>query len=140
MAEAKTKKNKASVKAFLNKVNVQQREDCDVIVEMMRAATSCEPEMWGAAIIGFGSYHYVYATGREGDWMRIAVSPRKQNISIYIIDGLSKHETLLAKLGKHKIGKSCLYIKRLEDIDLKVLGRLIKQSIKNMNKLYPVSN
>ena len=137
MAELKTKKNIASVGAFLLKSNPAKREDCEAILEIMAEVTDEEPVMWGSTIIGFGSYHYKYASGREGDWALIGLSPRKQNITIYIMDGFSKYEKLLSKLGKHKLGKSCLYINKLTDIDTTVLTTLAKRSVKNMRKMYP---
>jgi hypothetical protein len=93
--------------------------------------------MWGDSINGFGKNHYKYATGREGDWMSIAFSPRKQNLTLYIIDGFDKHRDLMEKLGKYKTGKSCLYIKKLLDIDIKILKELVKESLLNMERLYP---
>ena len=137
MAELKTRKNSASVAAFLRKSELSKRQDCETIIGIMVEATGEKPVMWGSSIIGFGSYHYKYATGREGDWLLIGLSPRKQNISIYFMDGFSNYERLLAKLGKHKIGKSCLYINKLADIDMKVLTDLVRRSVKNMRKKYP---
>jgi hypothetical protein len=137
MAELKTRKNSASVAAFLRKSELSKRQDCETIIGIMIEATGEKPVMWGSSIIGFGSYHYKYATGREGDWLLIGLSPRKQNISIYFMDGFSNYEKLLAKLGQHKIGKSCLYINKLADIDMKVLTDLVRRSVKNMRKKYP---
>ena len=137
MAEPKTRKNSASVAAFLRKSELSKRQDCETIIGIMVEATGEKPVMWGSSIIGFGSYHYKYATGREGDWLLIGLSPRKQNISIYIMDGFSNYEKLLALLGKHKIGKSCLYISKLADIDIGVLTSLVERSVKNMRKKYP---
>ena len=137
MAELKTKKNSASVAAFLRKSELSKRQDCETIIGIMVEATGEKPVMWGSSIIGFGSYHYKYATGREGDWLLIGLSPRKQNVSIYFMDGFSNYEKLLAKLGKHKIGKSCLYINKLADIDMRVLTDLVRRSVKNMRKKYP---
>ena len=137
MAELKTKKNNGSVSAFLKKSDAKKRQDCEAILSIMSDVTGEKPVMWGSAIIGFGRYHYKYASGRQGDWALIGVSPRKQSISIYIMDGFSRYEKLLARLGKHKIGKSCLYINKLADIDTKVLVRLIERSVKNMRKKYP---
>jgi hypothetical protein len=137
MAEPKTRKNGASVAAFLKKSELSKRQDCETIIGIMVDATCEKPVMWGSSIIGFGSYHYKYATGREGDWLLIGLSPRKQNISIYFMDGFSNYEKLLAKLGKHKIGKSCLYINKLADIDMRVLTDLVRRSVKNMRKKYP---
>ena len=137
MAEPKTRQNSASVAAFLKKSELSKRQDCETIIAIMVEATGEKPMMWGSSIIGFGSYHYKYASGREGDWLLIGLSPRKQNISIYIMDGFSNYEKLLAKLGKHKIGKSCLYINKLADIDMRVLTDLVRRSVKNMRQKYP---
>lgn len=137
MAELKTKQNKASVSAFLNAIDdKQKRADAKKIASMMRAATGSRAKMWGTAIVGFGSYHYKYASGREGDWMLVGFSPRKQNLTLYIMPGFSKFDALMAKLGKHSTGKSCLYIKRLADVDTKVLEKLITGSVKHMRKTY----
>lgn len=136
-AELKTKKNEASVEDFLNEIDdEQQREEAKKISEMMRKESKQEPKMWGASIVGFGEYQYKYASGREGDWMRIGFSPRKQNLTVYIMDGFEKYDELMAHLGKYKTGKSCLYIKRLSDIDEKVLKELIAESVKHFNDKY----
>lgn len=130
-AALKTKRNENSVKAFLQSVkDVQMREDCNTVSELMASITKAEPKMWGTSMVGFGAYHYKYESGREGDWFLCGFSPRKQALTLYITGGLEQHPELLAKLGKHKIGKSCLYIKRLEDIDLKILKTLIQKGIK----------
>jgi len=135
MAELKTKKNNASVTAFLNKVkNKQRREDCFEVLELMKEITNEEPKMWGASIVGFGSYHYVYASGREGDWMVTGFSPRAQSLTLYIMAGFDRYEELMGKLGKFKTGKSCLYLSKLEDIDKSVLKKLIKASVQHMKK------
>lgn len=137
MAELKTKQNKASVAAFLNAIDdKQKRADAKKVAALMRAATGSRAKMWGTAIVGFGSYHYKYASGREGDWMLVGFSPRKQNLTLYIMPGFSKFDGLMAKLGKHSTGKSCLYIKQLADVDMKVLERLINESVKHMRKKY----
>ncbi|CAN5622738.1 hypothetical protein BH20ACI4_BH20ACI4_21680 [soil metagenome] len=134
-AELKTKKNDQSVEDFLNEIaDEQQREDAKKISEMMRKASKQEPKMRGASIVGFGTYNYKYASGREGEWMEVAFSPRKANLTLYIMSGFKEYEELLAKLGKHKTGKSCLYIKRLSDVDEKVLKELIESSIENVRK------
>jgi hypothetical protein len=131
--ELKTKENEASVEDFLNAVaHEQQRADAFAVAEMMRKATKSEPKMWGPAIVGFGSRKYKYPDGREMDWMVIGFSPRKANLTLYILDGSADQEKLLAKLGKHSTGKSCLYIKRLADVDQKVLKELVAASIKHM--------
>lgn len=133
MAELKTKANKASVDKFLKGIKDERvREDCYKVIEIMKKATKEEPKMWGTSIIGFGSYHYKYASGREGDWMLTGFSPRKQNLTLYIMSGFDEYDSLLKKLGKHAIGKSCLYIKKLEDVDAKVLKELVAKSVKHM--------
>ncbi|NJN41081.1 MAG: DUF1801 domain-containing protein [Flammeovirgaceae bacterium] len=135
MAELKTKKNKLSVTKFLNSiVDEQKRIDSFEILDMMMKATKSEPSMWGASIIGFGSYRYKYESGREGDWPLTGFSPRKQNLTIYIMSGFSKSGDLLKKLGKCKTSVSCLYIKRLSDVDKKVLNQIIKKSVVSLSK------
>jgi hypothetical protein len=131
-AEIKTKETDASVDEFLNGVaDEQQREDSYKVLEMMRRATGDEPKMWGAAIIGFGNRVYTSpATGREVDWMKIGFSPRKGNLTLYVLNNSEKQEPLLEKLGKHKRGKGCLYVKRLSDVDEKVLEKLIATACK----------
>jgi hypothetical protein len=103
----------------------------------MQDATNAPAKMWGGSIIGFGTYHYQYASGREADWMRIGFSPRKQNIVLYIAGGFEEFETLRAQLGKHAIGKSCLYIKKLSDVDVPTLEKLIRASVNHMLEKYP---
>ena len=133
MAELKTKPTDASVADYLNAIeNDQVRQDCWVIVDIMKTAAKAEPIMWGNSIVGFGSYHYVYASGREADWMLTAFSPRKQNITIYIMAGFKQYEELLANLGKYSLGKGCLYIKRLSDIHVPTLQKLIQESVDHM--------
>jgi len=135
MAELKTKRNKGDVKVFLNSVpDEKKRQDSFEVLELMTEVTGMQPEMWGDSIIGFGSYHYKYASGREGDWMLTGFSPRKQNLTLYIMPGFEKYDQLLSKLGKHSIGKSCLYVKKLEDVDTDVLKELVKQSVEHMQK------
>ena len=130
MSDLKTKKNDASVLEFINKVeDEQKRKDCHEIMEMMKEITCEEPKMWGDSIVGFGSYHYKYATGREGDWFLTGFSPRKQNLSLYIMSGFEHYTSLLSNLGKHKTGKSCLYVKRLEDVDRDILKEMITGSV-----------
>jgi len=131
MARIKTTVNEASVEEFLSKVeNEQKRKDSFEIVEIMRQVTKKEPKMWGPAIIGFGSYHYKYESGREGDMPQIAFSPRKQNITLYIGVGDGSDNPLLKKLGKYSTSKACLYIKKLADVDRNVLQQLIADSFK----------
>ncbi len=138
VAENKTKSNKASVTEFLNGIEDQQkRADCRAIAKMMRDATGKRAKMWGAAIVGYDKYDYTYSSGRSGTFMMTGFSPRAQNISVYIMPGFSKFSKLMKQLGKYKTGKSCLYIKKLEDVDQAVLARLIKESIQEMRRLYP---
>ena len=130
MTELKTKLNDASVDDFLNGFPEATRDDCFEILKIMKRATKAEPKMWGTAIVGFGTYHYKYASGREADWMQIGFSPRKQNLTLYLMGGLERQASLLKKLGKFTTGKGCLYIKRLSDVDKKVLKELITESVK----------
>jgi len=135
MAEIKTKRNEASVNDFLNAIKDEQvREDCWVIADIMQKATNDAPKMWGSSIVGFGSRQYKYAGGREGDWMQVAFSPRKQNITLYISSDFEGRDELLAQLGKHSCGKGCVYIKRLSDVHLPTLKKLIKASVKHVAK------
>jgi hypothetical protein len=138
MSELKTRPTDNDVKAFLDTFdNEGKREDCYRLLELMRQITGEEPMMWGDSIVGFGSYHYRYASGREGDWFLVGFSPRKKNLSLYIMAGFDQYETLLGKLGKHKTGKSCLYINKLEDIDQDVLRKLVTQSVDHMRSANP---
>ena len=130
MAELKTKLNDASVDAFINTFPEETRKDCLEILKIMKQATKAEPKMWGSSIVGFGTYHYKGKSGREGDWMQVGFSPRKQNLTLYLSSGVERHKALLKKLGKHSVGKGCLYIKRLEDIDKKTLKELVGESVK----------
>jgi hypothetical protein len=134
MAELKTKKNKASVKQFLHQVeNPKRREDAFVVLELMTKITGAEPNMWGPSIIGFGQYHYKYASGRENDWFLTGFSPRKQSLTLYIMIGFKKYHDMLSRLGKYKTGKSCLYINKLEDINIQVLKELISASVQYLS-------
>lgn len=129
MAELKTKENEASVEDFINGVADENvRADCRKIVDLMSKATDAKPKMWGDSIVGFGKRTLQYSTGRELEWLIIGFSPRKQNITLYLNIGEGWNEDLMSKLGKHKTGKGCLYIKRLSDVDGKVLERLIEVS------------
>ncbi len=135
----KTQKNTASVQDFLNSVeDERKREDSFTILELMRDLTGHEPVMWGASLVGFGTYHYKYESGREGDFFLVGFSPRKANLTLYIMAGFSEYESLMEKLGKYKTGKSCLYIKRLEDVDLPTLKELIKRSVAFISEKYNV--
>ena len=133
MSELKTKVNNASVTDFLNSVaDEQTRKDCYEILKMMKQVTKEEPKMWGASIVGFGSYHYIGKSGREGDWMLTGFSPRKQNLTLYLMGGFDSEKNLLKKLGKYKTSVGCLYIKKLDDVDKKVLKELVAASVKKM--------
>lgn len=136
MAELKTKVNNASVTKFLTSIpDEAQRADAQVIFEMMKKATQAEPKMWGASIVGFGTYHYVGASGREGDWYVAGFSPRKGNLTLYMMGGWATEKDLLAKLGKHSLGMGCLYIRRLDDVSLPVLKKLIDKGLKRAKVL-----
>jgi len=133
MAELKTKPTNQSVKEFLNEISDEQRRaDCFQVAKIMEEITGEKPKMWGPSIVGFGSYHYKYASGREGDWPMTGFSPRKKDLTLYLMMGFTKHGELLEKLGKHSTAKSCLYIKRLSDIHVPALKKLIKISIKDL--------
>jgi hypothetical protein len=134
-AELKTKPTGQKVEAFLDAIpDAERRRDCYTVLELMKQATRSEPRMWGPSIVGFGSYHYRYASGREGDWMLTGFSPRKRDLTLYIMTGFDQAGELLARLGKHSTGKSCLYIKRLADVDLPTLEKLIQRSIRHLAK------
>jgi hypothetical protein len=134
MAELKTKATKASVDKFLQGItDEKKRKDCYKILEIMKKVTKAEPKMWDTSIIGFGDYHYKYGTGRENDWFITGFSPRKQNLTFYMMGGFDS-ETL-QKLGKYKTGKGCLYINKLEDVDTKVLNELVAKSVKSLQKM-----
>lgn len=137
MAGNKTKPTKVSVTAFIKSIEDEQmRRDARKVAAMMREATGSRARMWGANIVGFGEYHYKYESGREGDFMIAGFSPRKQALTLYVIPGFKHFESLMSKLGKYKTGKSCLYIRRLSDVDEQVLKRLIVGSVKYMRKHY----
>jgi hypothetical protein len=132
-AELKTKITDVSVTDFLNSIeNEETRKDCFEILKIMKQATKAEPKMWGTSIVGLGDYHYKYASGRENDWFLTGFSPRKQNITLYVMGGFQPYGKLLKKLGKHSMGKGCLYIKKLQDVDVKVLKELVDESVKAM--------
>ncbi len=137
MAELKNKPTDESVEAFLAAIpDDERRKDCRVIARMMQQATKAKPKMWGAGMVGFGNYHYKYASGREGDWFLTGFSPRKHALTVYIVAGFTQYDALLNKLGKYKTGKSCLYVKRLDDIDVPVLEELIKASVDHVSQAY----
>ena len=138
MSENKTKKTNESIEKYINSIKDENvKKDCYTIIKLMQSITQKEPKMWGSSIIGFGDYHYKYASGREGDFFLTGFSPRKQNLALYLMGGLENQKDLLKKLGKHKTGKSCLYIKSLNDIDKEVLKEMIVQSVKETRKLQP---
>ena len=129
----KTQATTADVDAFLAAIpDPGRREDCQRIRALMEAATGAPARLWGPSIVGFGVYHYRYESGREGDWMVTGFSPRKNDLTLYIMPGFARYEALMAKLGKHKTGKSCLYIKRLADVDMAVLETLVRDSVAAM--------
>jgi hypothetical protein len=135
MAELKTKPTDQSVVAFLNSIpDEQKRQDAFTILELMRRATRAEPQMWGSSIVGLGHHHYQYESGREGEWFLIGFSPRKQNLTLYLTYGFAQAEDLLKRLGKYSTGKSCLYLKKLADIDLPTLQELIEKSVEQQTK------
>ena len=133
MAEPKTKETAESVSAFLDKIaDKSRREDCLAVVDIMRDVTKEEPKMWGSSIVGFGRYRYKYESGREGEWMITGFSPRKSDLTLYIMPGFEPFADLMKRLGKYKTGKSCLYIKKLADVDVGVLKELVTRSINKM--------
>ncbi len=141
MAENKTKPTNASVSDFLASVDTEQkRKDTQTIVDMMHEITGCPATMWGDSIIGFGSYLYKYRSGRTGEWSVVGVSPRKRNITVYIMPGFGQMQDLLAALGKHKTSMSCLYINKLADIDTQVLREIIARSVDYMKENYEITS
>jgi hypothetical protein len=137
MAKLKTQETGRSVTRFLEGVSdKQQREDSFALVELLRQVTKAEPKMWGSSIVGFGSYHYVYDSGHEGDSCLVGFSPRTPSISVYVMGGSERHAELLKKLGKFKMAKGCLYIKRLEDVHLPTLKALVRESVRHLKKKY----
>jgi hypothetical protein len=141
MAELKTKPNEQSIEDFINGVADQRkREDSFAILELMGQVTGSAPKMWGDSIVGFGTYRYKYASGREGEWFLTGFSPRKRNLTLYIMSGFDQYDELLKKLGKYTTGKSCLYIKELEDVDQDVLRDLISKSVEHMAETNPIDN
>jgi len=137
-AENKTKPTKFSVNKFISSIhNETLKKDSKELVKIFEEITKEKATMWGPSIIGFGSYHYKYESGREGDAPRLGFSPRKTNLTLYLVDGVNSYDHFFEKLGKHKTSKACLYINKLEDIDIKVLKRFIREAFKNTNKLYP---
>ena len=140
MAQNKTKATVQKVSEFIAGIeDKRKRADCRELMKLMAKTTGRRAKMWGASIVGYGKYHYKYASGREGDFFLTGFSPRKQALSVYIISGFEPHPDLMEKLGKYKTGKSCLYVKNLDDIDRDVLAQLIEESVAHMREKYPGS-
>lgn len=138
MAELKTQRTNASVADFLAMIeDDERRRDCQAVAAMMQEATGAAGAMWGESMVGFGLYTYKYASGRTGDWPLVGFSPRKQNLTLYIMAGFEQYEALLQKLGKFKLGKSCLYINRLSEVDVPTLQELIRLSVEHMRATHP---
>ena len=135
MTELKTQRNHGDVMEYLDSVeNQRRREDALVLLDVMGEIAGEPAEMWGGSIVGFGSYHYVYESRREGDWFLTGFAPRKQSLTLYIMPGFEHYDDLLARLGKHKIGRSCLYINKLADVDMDVLRELVAESVSHMRR------
>lgn len=140
MYEAKTKPTSASVSAYLDAIEDEgRRKDCKELAKLMTKVTGCKPKMWGTSIVGFDQYHYKYASGHEGDSCIVGFSSRKGDISVYMVAGYEGAEDVLAELGKHKLGKACLYLKRLSDIRLPVLERLLIRAVAETKRRYPTA-
>jgi hypothetical protein len=137
MAEPKTAPTGASVTTFIDGIeDTAKRRDARALVRLMRKVTQAAPRMWGPSIVGFGQYRYRYESGREGEWMLTGFSPRKRELSIYIMSGFAGHEELLDRLGPHRTGRSCLYVRRLADVDLHALEELVSRSVDHLRKTY----
>lgn len=135
MAELKTQPTNKSVKDFIDGIaDDTRRRDCRTIMRIMKKVTKARPKMWGSNIVGYGRYHFKYASGREGEWFAAGFSPRVQSLTLYIMSGFRQYASLMKKLGKHTTGKSCLYIKRLDDIDLDVLEELVERSVRHVER------
>ena len=141
MAQNKTQPTRQKVSEFIAGIeDAQKRADCRELMKIMRAVTGRRATMWGASMVGYGKYHYRYESGREGDFFLTGFAPRKQALTIYIISGFKAHAALMKKLGKYKTGKSCLYVKRLDDIDRDVLTQLVQASVDYLREKYPGSS
>ena len=139
MTQNKTVQTNASVEGFIAAIaHPTRQQDAGVLVDLFTKTTGFAPQMWGNSIVGFGQYHYRYATGREGDFLATGFSPRKSNLSIYIMPGYGDFSDILKNLGKHKLGKSCLYVNKLSDIDLDILAQLIAAGIERLDQIWPV--
>lgn len=137
MSDMKTQPTETSVENFLHSIDdADRRRDCLRVLEIMKSATGADPKIWGTSMVGFGTYHYRYESGREGDWFLTGFAPRKNNLTLYIMAGFDRYDALLRKLGKFKTGKSCLYVKRLADVDEAVLRDLVAASVKHMKQTY----
>jgi len=135
MAELKTKQTELSVDAYVDAIaDGVRRQDCRTLIDLMRKATGFEPKMWGSSMVGFGSYHYKYESGHEGDAMLTGFASRKSDLTLYIMSGFDRYEELMARVGKHKAGKACLYVKRLADIDLTALAELVTLSVHEVKR------
>jgi hypothetical protein len=137
VSDLKTQPTAASVEAFLAAVPDERRGDCDTLIALLRRVTGEEPRMWGPSMVGFGSYHYRYESGREGDWFLAGFSPRKKELTVYVVAGFEGSEELLARLGRHKVGKSCLYLRSLADVDLAALEELVRRSVEEIGRRHP---
>ena len=135
MAQNKTQATEASVGGYLDAIDdPSRRKDCDALVKLMSRVTKQAPKMWGPSIVGFGSYHYQYESGREGDSCLTGFSSRKPDLSVYLVAGFPGQDELLARLGKHKMGKACLYVRKLSDVDVKVLQELVAGSVAEVKR------
>jgi hypothetical protein len=138
LADLKTQPNNRSVEDFLNRIEDEnKRLDSFKLLELMQSVTGKQPRMWGDSIVGFGSYHYRYASGREGDWFLAGFSPRKQSLTLYIMAGFDQYQSLMAGLGRYTTGKSCLYVKKLDDIDYDTLRELVRLSAEHVARTNP---
>lgn len=138
MSELKTQPHDGSVEAFLDGIEHEgRREDCRAVAQLMREVTGEDPVLWGPSIVGFGSYHYRYGSGREGDWFLTGFAPRKTALTLYIMAGFPRFDELMERLGRYRTGKSCLYVNRLDDVDLDVLRELVTRSVEHMRAAYP---
>ncbi len=136
----KTKATAASVDTFVSGIeDVERRQDAKAVLQMMRRTTGAKPAMWGSSIVGFGSYHYVYESGREGDAPIVGFAPGGRELTLYVLGDFARKDALLGRLGRHRTGKSCLYIRRLADVDTKVLEDLVEASVADCRKRYPTS-
>ena len=140
MAGSKTQKTNASPRVFVGGLEDEtRRKDCQALMKLMKKVTNEEARMWGPSIVGFGNLRYKYASGRAAEWFLVGFSPRKRDLTLYLMGGVERHPKLLARLGKHKTGKSCLYLKSLADVDMGVLEELIVAAVTFLRKTYPTA-